>query len=124
MLEFGISRLPDESRTRHECAVSLAPLLLEIHNATKAVVLFGSVIRGQAENHSDVDLCVVYGQKEWQYQRHQELLEKFRACKQDLVGKYPFEIHLIILTEKDFLNDTDGIASRVRETGILLAFRE
>ena len=77
-----------------------------------AIILFGSIARGDYDEYSDYDLLVIFKDKESMWSRWDELFRR--------VGRLNLLIHLIPLSYEEFLKSEETFLEEIYKDGILL----
>lgn len=99
-------------KERQEYDLSRLVTLVSSIDEVIAIILFGSIARGDYNEYSDYDLLVIFKDKESMWSRWDELFRR--------VGRLNLLIHLIPLSHEELLKSEETFLEEVYKDGILL----
>ncbi|PIU37343.1 nucleotidyltransferase [Candidatus Roizmanbacteria bacterium CG06_land_8_20_14_3_00_34_14] len=77
------------------------------------VYIFGSYVKGTADIHSDIDVCVISKKFGKDRQKERVMLMNIRSENDGLIEPHPF-------SPEDFLNPYDPLAYQIKNHGLLV----
>jgi len=99
-------------KEKQEYDLSKIAEVLSSINEVIAVILFGSVARGDYDEYSDYDILVIFKDKESMWKRWDDVFEKIGALK--------LLVHLIPKSLEEFLNSEPSFLEEIFKHGRLL----
>ena len=99
-------------RGKQGCDLDKLVRLISSFEEVIAIILFGSIARGDYDEYSDYDILVIFKDKKSMWRRWDDLFKS--------VGKLGLLIHLIPKSYEEFLNSEPTFLDEIYKHGILL----